>query len=458
MAAAKSSPDALVAAAVRELPTGATADARLTHSTWTTIRFANSRVHQPLVERHAYLSLRVAEGGRLGTATTVDLTPQGVAAVVRAARSMARVAPVEKKFPGFPKDGGPRPGRVAYSSTTVATTPEVATRIANQILAAAEEGSPGGRTAGVLNIGGERLRVVNSTGLDRTTESSAAQTNVLVDRPERDPPVSGWSEGAHWDLRSLDAARIGREAAERVATQPPEAVPPGEYRVLLRAPAVSDLVGFLAYLGFGGNGEVEGWSCLKGRRGKRIAPSAVHLVDDARSRRTLPSSIDYEGVATRPLALIDHGVAGPATTDVLTSGRLRKPLTGHGLPPEAPQGNYGPIPSHMLLAPGTAKEEELVRATRRGILVTRFHYVRTVDPGKSVITGMTRDGTYRIENGEIVGPVRNLRFTQSVLGALHDTELLGRDARLMGSERGSPAATCPDLVTGAFRFTSATLF
>jgi PmbA protein len=458
MASPRASPDALVESAVRGLPSGVTADARLSRSTWTTIRFANSRIHQPLVERHAYLSFRVAEGGRLATATTVDLTPDGVAAVVRAARAMARVAPVEKKFPGFPRDGGPRPARVAYSAATVAATPEAAAHVAERILATTAERAPGGRTAGVLNVGGDLLRVVNSSGLDRSSRTSAAQTNVLVDRPERDPPVSGWSEGAEWDLKRLDPVRIGREAAERVATTAPAAVEPGAYRVLLRGPAVRYLLGFLAHLGFGGQAETEGWSCLKRRRGRRIAPEFVHLVDDARARTTLPIAIDYEGVATRALPLIDHGIAGPAVTDVLTSGRLGRPLTGHGLPPEAPQGDWGPIPTHLILAPGDAREEELVRETRRGILVTRFHYVRTVDPGKSIITGMTRDGTYRIEHGEVVGPVRNLRFTESILGTLRGAELLGRDARRMGSERGGMAETSPDLVSRSFRFTSATLF
>ncbi len=444
--------------AVRSLPSGTSADARISHSAWTTIRFANGRITQPLAERHAYLSFRVAEGGRLGTATTVDLSPEGIAAVVRAARALARVAPVEEKFPGFPSDGAPRPRPVPFSRATAETRPETATRIAERILASAARAAPGGRIAGVVNVGGESLRVVNSAGLDRSTRTSAAHTNVLVDRPDRDPPVSGWSEGAHWDVRRLDAERIAREAGERVARSAPESVPPGRYRVLLRAPAVADLVGFLAHLGFGGQGEVEGWSCLRRRRGRRIAPSRVHLVDDARSPWTLPTAIDGEGVATRATPLIDHGVARGAVTDVLTSGRLGRPLSGHALSPEAPQGSWGPIPSHLLLAPGSAREEELVRATRRGILVTRFHYVRVVDPGRSIITGMTRDGTYRIERGEVVGPVRNLRFTQSIVEALHGTELLGRERRITGSERGGSAATVPDLVTSGFRFTSATLF
>ena len=451
-------PGALVTAALRSLPDGVTGDARLTGATWTTIRFANGRIHQPMVERRSQLSFRVADAGRLGTATTVDLSAEGVAAVVRTARALARVAPVEKKFPGFPAEGAPRPATTAYSAATAALSPEAVTRIAERVLAAAMDRAPGGRVAGVVNVGAETLRVQNSTGLDRTARSSLAQASVLVDRPERDPPVSGWSEGAHWDAARLAPERLGREAAERVATDAPVAVEPGAYRVLLRAPAVSDLLAYLALMGFGGHAEHEGWSCLRKHRGKRIAPRDVNLVDDARSRATIPSAIDYEGVAARPMPLIDRGVAGPAVTDVVTAGRLGRGLTGHAPPPESPFGDWGPIPSHLLLAPGDAREDELVRATRRGLLVTRFHYVRIVDPGRGVITGMTRDGTYRIERGEIVGPARNLRFTESVLTALRGTELLGREARRSASERGGLATTCPDLLTRSFRFTSATLF
>jgi PmbA protein len=454
----KSKSSDLVGAAVRGLPPGTSADARVTRSAWTTIRFANGRIHQPLIEHRTLLSLRVAEGGRLGTATTVDVTPDGVEAVVRAARALARVAPVEKKFPGFPADTAPRPRATAYSAATSVLGPEAATRIAERVLTSAAEHAPGGRIAGAVNVGGEHRRVVNSTGLDRTTSLSGVEASVLVDRPERDPPVSGWAEGAHWDARRLDPERLGREAAERVATTAPMSVPPGEYRVLLRGPAVHDILGYLSLLGFGGHAEDEGWSCLRKKRGRRIAPESVHLVDDPRSGASIPISIDSEGVATRATKLIDHGIAGPAAMDVVTSGRLGRPLTGHGLPPESPSGDWGPMPSHLLLSSGDAREEELIRETRRGLLVTRFHYVRVVDPGLGIITGMTRDGTYRIEKGEVVGPVRNLRFTESVLRTLARTELIGRDRRTYSSERADSATTCADLLTRSFRFTSATLF
>ncbi|MGA9839379.1 MAG: TldD/PmbA family protein [Thermoplasmata archaeon] len=445
-------------AAVRDLPEGSTADVRVVRSTWTTIRFANGRIHQPHFERTTHISFRVADGGRLGTATTGDATPAGVAAVVREARSLAKVAPVEAKFPGFPAEAAPRPVAIAFSERTAQLSPEEVTRIAEQILRSAGERAPGGRIAGVVNVGSEDRRVVNSRGLDRSTRTSTAQASVLVDRPDRDPPVSGWSEGAHWDAARLAPETLGREAAERVATTAPESVAPGAYRVLLRGPAVAELIGFLSILGFGGHAEDEGWSCLRRKRGRRIAPEKVHLVDDPRSPATLPAAIDYEGVAARPLRLVDHGVAGPAVTDVVTAGRLGRPLTGHALPPESPSGDWGPLPTHLILSGGDAREEELVRATRRGLLVTRFHYVRIVDPGLGVITGMTRDGTYRIEDGEIVGPVRNLRFTESVLTALRGTELLGRARRTYSDERGGSSVSCPDLLAKSFRFTSATLF
>ncbi len=434
------------------------ADVRWVRSFWMTIRFANGRIHQPHLERSTHLSYRVADGQRLGIATGVDLSPRGLDALRTTAAGLARVAPAETKFPGFLDGRGRAPRRTPYSEATAALSPEAATKLAERILAAAEAAAPHGRVAGAVNVGGEELTVANSAGLGRTSRTSLAQASVLVDRPDRDPPVSGWSEAAHWDARRLDAELLGREAGERVAATEPEAVPPGKYRVVLRGPALSEALSFLAHLGFGGQGEVEKWSCLARKRGIRVAPESVHLVDDPTSRETIPQSVDYEGTATRRVTLLDHGVAGPVVTDLVTGGRLGRRPTGHAFPPESPWGEYGPMPSHLLLAPGDATEEELVRETRRGILVTRFHYVRVVDPGRGIITGMTRDGTYRIERGEVVGPVRNLRFTESVLTMLAGIELLGKERRIYSSERGSSSATTPAASVRSFQFTSATLF
>ena len=441
---------------LRRLPDGVEADVRVIHSSSSTIRFANGRIHQPHLERATWVSFRVADGHRLATATGSDTSNRGLSSLAKTACSLARVAPDEAKFPGFPSPRGGGPGRLAFSPATASLSPEGASRIAEELLDAAGAGAPGARVAGVVHVGHETLRVVNSSGLDRSTRHTQAFASVLVERPDRDPPVSGWSEAAHWDAGRLRPQLLGREAAERMAKTEPAPSPPGAYRVVLRGPAVADLLRYLSHLGFGANGEIEGWSCLRRSRGKRVAPETITLVDDARSRETIPQAIDFEGTWTRATPLVEKGVAGPVVTDLVSSGRLGRPLTGHAPPPEAPWGEDGPSPTRLLLAPGDASEEELVRETRRGLLVTRFHYVRVVDPGRGMITGMTRDGTYAIENGEVAGPVRNLRFTESVLTALRGVTLVGRDRRIYFGEE--TAVTAPSLAVRSFRFTSATLF
>ena len=438
------------------LPSGSSGDLRIVTALSTTIRFANGRIHQPHLEQSTHVSLRLANGRRLATATGSDTSSTGLAALRGTAQGLAQIAPVERSFPGFASPKGRGPGRLAFSRSTAELPPEKVTELAEEILDSATAAAPGARVAGVVHVGDEELRVANSAGLDRATRQSVAYASVLVQRPDQDPPVAGWSEAAHWDAGRLGPVRLGQEAASRMARTPPGSVEPGSYPVVLRGPAVADLLRFLAHLGFSANGEVEGWSCLQRSRGKKVAPATVTIVDDALSRETIPQAIDYEGTWSAPTPLIENGIARGPVTDLITSGRLKRPLTGHAQPPEAPWGDYGPGPSHLLLAPGDATEEELIRETRRGLLVTRFHYVRIVDPGRGVITGMTRDGTYVIENGEVARPARNLRFTESVLTALRGVTLLGKDRRIY--YEGGGAVTAPAVALGAFRFTSATLF
>ncbi len=439
------------------LPSGTDGDVRFTRSEWTTIRFAGGRIHQPAFEEGQSLSLRVRTDRRLGVATSTDLSAEGIEALVRTAIALARVAPEEPAFPGFPDgNGSVRP--VPFSRTTAAASPEEACRTAVGAIEAARSVAPSAGVSGALNVGHDRIRVGNSSGLDRATERSASQLSVLVEGPEADRPASGWSEGAHWDLAQLDVDAIGREAAERMPTTGPQPFPKGRHAVVLRSPAVAEMMTFLAHLGFGGLAELEKSSCLARARGRRLFPDGLTIVDDPRSRLTIPSAIDYEGFASRATKLVDRGTVGPPVADLVLGGRLNRKPTGHGFPPEAPWGEVGPYPTHLLVAAGDAREEELIRDTRRGLLVTRFHYVRTVDPGTGTITGMTRDGTYRIERGEVVGPVRNLRFTESVVSVLTHLTGVGRRRRIHASERALACQTVPAVSSSAFRFTSATVF
>jgi PmbA protein len=448
----------LATGVIDAIPSGLSGDTRVTFTRFGTMRFANSWIHQPMMEERTVVSLRICDDQRLGTATTDDLTTVGLAALVRTATGLAHAAPRDAKFPGFPRPDGRSPGPTPFSPATARIDPEGQGRAARRAIDSALAVAPGARVSGVVNEGLEMLAVANSSDLVRSMRRSMLQSSVLVDRPGTESPVSGWSEGAHWDGRSMDPGRLGKEAAERMPTEPPQSAPPGTYRVLLAGPALSEAVAFLGFLGFSGKAEEDGWSCLAHRRGRSIAPSSVNLIDDARSPLTLPASIDAEGMVKRATPLIYHGKARPAVVDLVTSGHLDTPPTGHAPPPETPYGEVGATPTQMILGPGPASFDDLVRATGEGILVTRFHYVRVVHPGRGVITGMTRDGTYRIENGRLGSPLKNLRFTESVLRMFRGMEMLGRERRCYADERGYTCVNSPAAVVGQFAFTSATLF
>jgi predicted Zn-dependent protease len=439
------------------VPSGASADVRYTVSEATTMRFANSYIHQPHLERARLLSVRIASDQRLGTATTSDVSASGMDAIIREASALSQVAPKEHRFPGFPNGDSSIPP-TSFHRGTALLSPERSAKLAGGALQAAGDRVPGARVSGVINAGYQFLAVGNTSDLRRTTRRSFVESSVLVDRPELDPPPSGWSEGASWNVNRLDVAHVGREAAERVPATSIRSVRPGTYRVLLAGPAMAELLGWFGQLGFGGHAEEEGWSCLSRSRGKRIFPTDLTIVDEARSDRSIPAAIDYEGVATRRTFLLDEGRVGGPVLDQVTAGRLGRSSTGHGVPPESPWGELGPTPEHIIFPTGNARPEELVRSVRRGLLVTRFHYVRSVHLAKGTITGMTRDGTYLIERGQLGAPVRNLRFTESVVKALQSAELRGRDFRCYADERGGSCVTTPAMVVGAFRFTSATLF
>jgi predicted Zn-dependent protease len=197
----------------------------------------------------------------------------------------------------------------------------------------------------------------------------------------------------------------------------------------------------------------EGRSFLNGHFGEQLVGENITLWDDGLDPAGVPMAFDFEGVPKRRVTFFDRGIARDVVYDSYTAGREGKESTGHALP--APN-TYGPLPLNLFLAPGDADQAALLRGIDRGLWVTRFHYVNVVHPTKAILTGMTRDGTFLIEDGEITRPVHNLRFTQSVLEALSQVEAIGRDAQMLQDELGGTRVS--GLRIGQFTFSSATQF
>jgi PmbA protein len=261
---------------------------------------------------------------------------------------------------------------------------------------------------------------------------------------------SGYAEQGGVDVRSIDAEAVGREAAEKArASVNPVAVEPGDWTVVLEEYAVVDLLAMLGYLGFSALAVEEERSFAE--PGKVIGSDLVTIVDDPTEPGALPMSFDYEGVAKKRVVLVDQGVCRDVVYDTQTAARAGRTSTGHGLPAPNP---YGPFPLNMVMSAGTTARDALVGEMERGLLVTRFHYTNPVHPKLAIVTGMTRDGTFLVEGGRIVGPVRNLRYTQSYLAALAGTVAVGRERRTIGGDLGSTLV--PSLRIEGWTFTGAT--
>ncbi|MFL5756497.1 MAG: TldD/PmbA family protein [Chloroflexota bacterium] len=408
-------------------------------------RFANSEIHQNVAESDVTLNLRFVAGRRVAVASTGRVDDAGVRDVVGKAAEIARSVAELEDWAGLPKPTDVRPVDAAYSAATANASPELRAEGARAVIAAADDA---GVTAyGSFSTEVESVSVANSNGIRAAERRTSAQLLTVQMAGEGG---SGYAEATAVDATTFDAAALGREAAEKArSTSNPVAVEPGDYPVVLDAYAVVDLLDMLGYLGFSALAVQEERSFME--PGRQVAAPTVTITDDGRDPAGLPMAFDGEGVAKQRVSLIEAGVCRDVVYDQQTAARANRTSTGHGLP--APNF-YGPFPTNMLFAAGDATREELIGGLDRGLLVTRFWYTNPVHPKKVIVTGMTRDGTFLVEGGRIVGPVRNLRFTQSYLDALAGVEAIGRERRCLRGFLGG--SVVPDVRVSAFTFTGAT--
>jgi predicted Zn-dependent protease len=300
-------------------------------------------------------------------------------------------------------------------------------------------------------IGVAATDVVTDEGLRAVAERAVALARLQQDNedfislpgPTPITPVSAFDERtASFGpderaevVREIDGAALAEEAIDKcLRGAGPQPLEPGAYDVILEEYAVADFMDYFAYLAFGAQAFLEQRSFMSGHLGEKLMGENISLWDDGLSLEGIPAPFDAEGVAKQRVDFIKNGVAVDVVWDSYYGGQAGRPSTGHALP----AGNTeGPLPSNMFLGTGNATKDDMIASTERGVLVTRFWYTRPVHPLTVVMTGMTRDGTFLIENGRIVRPVRNLRFTQSYLEAMNQVEALGRDSKLLTTFTGT---------------------
>lgn len=421
------------------------------HAEWSGLaRFAGSEVHQPTLIENIVVTLRVVRDSRAGVATTNKVDAEGLAELVRRASEAAESAPPDETFPGLAPPSEPAPVE-GYDQETAELGPEEQARLAAAAIDVADVPVYGFFTSAV-----SELAVATSTGV--AVEQRMTDATALV--VAADEGCSGYAEKTAWRAGNVDPAAVAREASEKAArTKGATEIEPGSYRAVLEPYAFADLLEYFSHDSLGGLGLIEKRSYLSGRLGEQIFDEKISIADDSLDPRGLPKAFDFEGTPKQRVQLVENGVARGVVWDRATAAQSQNGAvsTGHALPIES--RDWGPLPYALSIAPGDAASvEELAELVGDGIYITRLHYLGVVHPREGVVTGMTRDGTFRIRDGKIAEPLVNLRFTVAIADVLGDVHGLTTEPLLMNmnelyDDRFPHAALVPALATARFHIT-----
>jgi PmbA protein len=382
-------------------------------------RFAVNHIHQNMLEDNYEVRVRAVVGKKVGVATTNRLDDESLRRVAEQALEIARIQPENPEFHSLPT---PHPITTAsgYNERTATFTPEERARGVGVLIQLAKEHNL--EAAGAFSTNVHHEAVANSLGIFAYEPRTDAEFHAVV---MADADGSGFTQRMTTDVTSLDFEAMAREAVDKaLRSRNPRDIKLGEYPVVLDAYATSEMIQNLVFMGMSATAVQEERSFMNGQFGKPLVNPMITIYDDAYDPAGLPQAFDYEGVPKQRVVMIEHGIANAVVYDSFTAAREGKPNTGHAL---AAPNSEGPMPLHTMLAAGDASVEDLIKGVEHGIYVTRFHYTNVLHPVKTLFTGMTRNGTFMIEHGELTYPVKNLRFTQSILDVLRETQALGRE-------------------------------
>jgi predicted Zn-dependent protease len=258
-------------------------------------------------------------------------------------------------------------------------------------------------------------------------------TALVVAADERG---SGYAEQTAWRAEAIDPAAVAGEAARKAQrTRDAGPIEAGVYRAVLEPYAFADLLDYFSHDSFGALGVLDERSYFTDKLGQQVFDEKISIVDDALDPRGLPKAFDFEGTPKQRVQLVEQGVARGVVWDRATAARAQNGAESTGHAPPAELRDWGPLPSALAVAPGDAESvDELAELVGDGLYITRLHYLGVVHPRDGVITGMTRDGTFRVRDGKIAEPLVNLRFTVAVPDFLRDVLGLTNKAALVNSQ------------------------
>lgn len=457
---------------IRKLSTADEVEVLFSGGRFALTRFANNTIHQNVTEENHVVSVRTVLGGRTARAFTNRFDDGSLRQVVKSSESLAKVQhPDEDLLPvpdlreaslagGTGDSPGPPHGIPSrYFVQTASITPELRADGVKKIVSIAERHKL--TTAGVFSSAESFEGVFNSRGLNAWHTQTSAEVSITMLAPDS----SGWQKANSPDVANVDPLFLAEVAAKKaLESARPRENPAGKYTVILEPAAVLDIVGFM-FWDYSGMSILDQRSFLTGRIGTKLFGDNITIWDDVLHPLQNGSPFDGEGVQRKRVALVENGIVRRVVYARATAERMRKSefrdkagpvdATGHGFPLP---NEMGEMPLNIVFAPAGDPQsvEQMIASTERGVLVTRLWYIREVEPYEKILTGMTRDGTFYIENGRVQGGIRNFRFNESLIHMLSNVESMSTPVRACGEE--SFDMVVPAMKVKEFNFTEVTKF
>jgi predicted Zn-dependent protease len=431
-------------------------------------RFANNTIHQNMAEEETHISVRVSFGGRSARATTNKHDDESLRRVVRSAEALARVQqedpdllpmPTPQEIAENAAQAGASQVQRCFGDTARLTAEDRAAAVAKMVEVAKRQSLT---SAGIYSSAEGCEGIFNSRGVADWYEQTLAEASITM----IGDTSSGWQKGNSPDAAQVDPARMAEIAAEKaMASRNPRELPPGRYTVILEPAAVLDAVGFL-FWDFSGAALLEQRSFLNERIGTKLLGENITVWDDVYHPLQAGSAFDGEGMKRHRLKLIDKGVVQRVTFARSNAARMKQSEFAGNVGAVTPTGHGFALPNEIGEAPlnivfdspvGQRRSvQQMIASTERGILVTRLWYIREVDAYEKILTGMTRDGTFLVENGKVQCGVRNFRFNESLVHMLQNVEAMSEPLRCSGEE--SMDMVVPAMRVRDFNFTEVTKF
>ena len=392
-------------------------------------RFARSFIHQNVTDTSERIRLRVVLGSSWAVAETDRADADSLTRTVESAVAAARIRPADPAFPGL-SPPAPVGAGANWDDATAGASPDSRAAVVRDFV----EAAGGLEAAGYVETSRTEGVYANTLGQSVAGRSTSAAADGVA---RSSSGAAGVARDAGVRLAGLSGTDLGAVArAKAAAGTDPVDLPPGKYEVVLEPSCVADVLGFLVSYGFNGLAVVEGRSFVSVGSGQ--FDPAVSLWDDPLDGRSTALPYDAEGTPRRRVDLVERGTTAAVAHDRRTAAKLGASSTGHAV-----EGGerWGPAPPQLRLGAGpSGAAPELAAGMQRGLLVSDFWYTRVLDPRTVVVTGLTRNGVWLVEDGTISRPVSTLRFTQSYPDALGPGAVLGV---------GSDPAPVPERAVGS---------